>query len=43
MIAQATVGHVGLSAIVSVGNKADVDEAESSGIPDYSRENKSHI
>jgi acetyltransferase len=28
MIAQATVGHVGLSSIVSVGNKADVDEAD---------------
>ena len=28
MIGQATVGNVGLSAIVSVGNKADVDEAD---------------
>ena len=28
MIGQATVGNVGLSTIVSVGNKADVDEAD---------------
>jgi len=28
MIGQATVGNVGLSAIVSVGNKSDVDEAD---------------
>ena len=28
MIAQATVGNIGLSAIVSVGNKADVDESD---------------
>jgi len=28
MIGQATVGNIGLSAIVSVGNKADVDEAD---------------
>jgi acetate---CoA ligase (ADP-forming) len=28
MIAQATVGNIGLSTIVSVGNKADVDEAD---------------
>lgn len=28
MIAQATVGNIGLSVMVSVGNKADVDEAD---------------
>jgi len=28
MIGQATVGNIGLSAIVSVGNKSDVDEAD---------------